>query len=195
MKRNFLPEAASSVDAFKLMQTTLFDLPKIKRRRWRSARNAAVRRNGRLLLAGGLIFDQCNRILLLHRATPSLKQWETPGGKVNRGESPEEAAIREIHEELGVVAQVVGDLGAHDVDTKQLSFRYALFEMKVLEGTPTVVETGTFDAIRFFSENELMRYMPSLSPNAANYFRLWIRGRTRRIPLDSIENQKLEVVT
>ena len=29
------------------------------------------------------------------------RAWEMPGGKVNAGESPEEAAIREFHEETG----------------------------------------------------------------------------------------------
>jgi len=175
----------SSVDAFELMQMTLFDLPEIKRRRWRSARNAANKRNGRLLLAGGIILDQRDRILLIHRATPSLQQWETPGGKVNPGESPEEAAVREIREELGVVARVTGDLGAHDIDTTHFSFRYALFEMKVTQGTPTVIETETFDEIRFFAGHELIQFIPKLSPNAANYLRLQIRGRVRKVPLNN----------
>lgn len=29
------------------------------------------------------------------------RAWEMPGGKVNAGESPEEAAVREFHEETG----------------------------------------------------------------------------------------------
>jgi mutator protein MutT len=50
-------------------------------------------------LAGNLIIEE-DRILLLYREGEG--HWEVPGGKIEEGESPTEAAIREAKEEIGV---------------------------------------------------------------------------------------------
>jgi 8-oxo-dGTP diphosphatase len=55
------------------------------------------------VVAAALIDDQ-GRILLQQRP-PGLTMaglWEFPGGKVERGESPENALVRELREELGI---------------------------------------------------------------------------------------------
>ena len=59
-----------------------------------------------LVVACALI-DADNRVLIAQR--PQGKQlaglWEFPGGKLEPGERPEPALIRELHEELGIVTQ------------------------------------------------------------------------------------------
>ncbi|MBP6386370.1 MAG: NUDIX hydrolase [Pseudarcicella sp.] len=52
--------------------------------------------------AGGVIKNTNNEILLMYR----LKKWDLPKGKLDKGESSETAAIREVEEECGVKASI-----------------------------------------------------------------------------------------
>ena len=55
------------------------------------------------LVAAGILVRH-GRVLLAQRApgTHLAGLWEFPGGKVEPGESPEEALVREVREELGI---------------------------------------------------------------------------------------------
>ena len=58
-----------------------------------------------------LVLDDDDRLLLMLTAAPDssrVARWITPGGGVDPGESHEEAAIRELHEETGQVVAEVG---------------------------------------------------------------------------------------
>jgi 8-oxo-dGTP diphosphatase len=57
-----------------------------------------------VLVAACALFDAEGRLLLARRpeGRSFAGLWEFPGGKVEPGESPEAALIRELHEELGI---------------------------------------------------------------------------------------------
>jgi 8-oxo-dGTP diphosphatase len=57
-----------------------------------------------VLVSAVALVDVDGRVLLTRRpeGKPMAGLWEFPGGKVNPGETPETALIRELHEELGI---------------------------------------------------------------------------------------------
>ncbi len=58
--------------------------------------------------------ERDGRVLLGRRARePFVGVWEIPGGFVDRGEHPVEAAVRELREELGIGVELTALLGTY----------------------------------------------------------------------------------
>lgn len=57
-----------------------------------------------LLVVAAALVDRDNRVLLAQRPEGKTLAglWEFPGGKVNLNETPEQALVRELEEELGI---------------------------------------------------------------------------------------------
>ncbi len=65
------------------------------------------------VVVGAAILDERSRLLAAQRREPPelAGGWELPGGKVEPGESDEDALVRECMEELGVVVAVGARVG------------------------------------------------------------------------------------
>ena len=66
-------------------------------------------RDSGIVLGAGTVVHRRGKMLVVKRArNPDRGLWAFPGGRVERGESPMEAAIRETREEVGLVVESEG---------------------------------------------------------------------------------------
>jgi 8-oxo-dGTP pyrophosphatase MutT (NUDIX family) len=102
--------------------------------------SAASASHGTPTHAGGVVFRVVGnqRQYLLVRARDPAGAWVFPKGHIEVGESPEQAALREVAEEAGVRATIVADLGELPIDRGSS----AMFLMK-LEGSEHAAERAT----------------------------------------------------
>ena len=99
--------------------------------------------------AFAIIFDESKRVLLCHRRDYDL--WNLPGGRVEQGESPWEAAVRETKEEVGLQIEIEKISGIYSKPSKnEIVFS---FLAKVVSGT--MQHSEEVDEAKFFSVETL----------------------------------------
>lgn len=65
--------------------------------------------------AGGLIFNDKDEVAIIARHSRSGHlEWCLPKGHIEKGETPEETAIREVHEETGILGSIFGSIATID---------------------------------------------------------------------------------
>lgn len=63
--------------------------------------------------AGGCVFNAQNELLVIYRRG----SWDLPKGKIDSGETPEQAAVREVEEETGIGEISLGNFLGHTYHT------------------------------------------------------------------------------
>ena len=83
-----------------------------------------------------VIINQQNKVLAVQRSEKMSMplKWEFPGGKIEAGESPEYALIREIKEELDVQIELVSSLTPTRHDYGKFQIRLVPFLAKIKSG-------------------------------------------------------------
>jgi ADP-ribose pyrophosphatase YjhB (NUDIX family) len=60
-----------------------------------------------VMVVAAALYDADGRILIQEYLKPAFPgHWEFPGGKIEAGELPEDALVRELREELGIITCV-----------------------------------------------------------------------------------------
>lgn len=100
------------------------------------------------------LIERQDRLLVAKRAPgksmPGL--WEFPGGKIQDGETPEDAIVREIREELGCNVRPIQSLPAHTHAYPELTVTLVPYVCDVIDGEPRALEHAQ---LRWASKKEL----------------------------------------
>ena len=111
--------------------------------------------------AVGVVVLRGEEVLLVRRGTPPrLGQWSLPGGRIEFGETVEAAALRELQEETGVKAQLLGLIEVLDAvftsrTSGDVTRHYVLidFAARWLSGEPVAGDDAA--EARFFHHSEV----------------------------------------
>jgi 8-oxo-dGTP diphosphatase len=102
--------------------------------------------------AGGVVIDEEGRVVVVHR--PRYDDWSLPKGKLDAGESFEEAALREVEEETGlrcVLGEELDPVHYRDNKGRPKIVRYWLMHV---EDDPGFVANDEVDELRWLAPGE-----------------------------------------
>jgi 8-oxo-dGTP diphosphatase len=106
----------------------------------------------RVVVVAGAVCEE-GRLLAARRSAPEelAGRWELPGGKLEPGESPEQALVRELREELGIetepVERVPGEWPLRP------GYVLQVWTVRLVSGEPSPLQDH--DALRWLAPGEL----------------------------------------
>ena len=77
--------------------------------------------------ATGIVFNSKNEILMIHHN--KLQVWLPPGGHIDENELPDDAVLREIREETGIIAEIISnkhEFDLNDEHCKELAMPFVI---------------------------------------------------------------------
>lgn len=121
---------------------------------------------------GAVILNEKRQILLLLRErSPEKGCWCIPGGKVEFGETIEDAIKREVKEEVNVDVQIIKLIGVtnHIVLKEEVHWVAPTFLTKVTQGREKNMEPQKHKDMRWFSLNNMPSNITITTRKALEY--------------------------
>ena len=115
----------------------------------------------RIEVVAAVIFDEQGRIFATQRGYGEWKDWwEFPGGKMETGETPQQALRREIHEELDADIEVCELMRTIDYDYPNFHLIMHCFKCKLADSLVTLLE---HEDAKWLALNELqsVQWLPA----------------------------------
>ncbi|MBR3397099.1 MAG: (deoxy)nucleoside triphosphate pyrophosphohydrolase [Lachnospiraceae bacterium] len=126
-----------------------------------SGLNPDAKESKKKIKVAAAVIREGDRIFATQRGYGNYKDWwEFPGGKVEPGEMPEEALIREIREELNTKVGIDGFLISVEYDYPEFHLSMDCFWCHVEEGELTLLE---HEAAKWLPVSDLrqVRWLPA----------------------------------
>ncbi|EAZ79882.1 NUDIX hydrolase [Algoriphagus machipongonensis] len=130
--------------------------------------------------AGGVVTNKKHQVLLIYR----LGKWDFPKGKFEKGETPEECAIREVEEECAIKVKATKHLyntwHTYSQNRKSILKKTYWYEMECIsdKGMTPQKEEG-IDDIRWFYEGDAKVALVNSYPSMRYLFKQFIKGHPK----------------
>jgi ADP-ribose pyrophosphatase YjhB (NUDIX family) len=112
------------------------------------------------LVGVGAIIIEDARVVLVKRGHPPLQdEWSIPGGVLEVGELVREAAVREAHEETGLIVEPGELLGVYDrilrTPEQRVQYHYVLIDFLCRRVAGELAADSDAAEVRWFSREKL----------------------------------------
>lgn len=118
-----------------------------------------------LQIAVGIIRNPQHEIFITQRAADAhmANKWEFPGGKIEQGETPEQAVIRELEEEVGIIARApqLFDTLEYAFPDRHITLWFYLVEQWEGEPWGKEVQPGSWVVL---TEDDAEKFPPANAP-------------------------------